>query len=194
LPFLRTGKPFRRLGPIIALMKHHEETPLMSDLIAIEFADPALAFELRAELAKLQKEYLIKMEDAVVVTREADGKVKLHQAVSLTAAGAISGGLWGTLIGMIFLNPLLGAAIGAGSGALSGALTDLGISDKLMKEMGEALPPGGSALFLLVRSATADKVMKRIEGYRGKGKVLRTSLNQEREDALRALFEGPAAS
>ena len=165
----------------------------MSDLIAIEFADPALAFELRAELAKLQKEYLIKMEDAVVVTREADGKVKLHQAVSLTAAGAISGGLWGTLIGMIFLNPLLGAAIGAGSGALSGALTDLGISDKLMKEMGEALPPGGSAIFLLVRSATADKVMKRIETYRGKGKVLRTSLNQEREDALRALFEGPAA-
>lgn len=165
----------------------------MSDLIAIEFDDPALAFELRAELVKLQKEYLINMEDAVVVTREADGKVKLHQAANLTAVGAISGGLWGTLIGMIFLNPLLGAAIGAGSGALSGALTDLGISDEMMKEMGEALPPGGSALFLLVRSATGDKLLQRLESYRAKGKVLRTSLNEEKEAALRALVEGSPA-
>lgn len=165
----------------------------MSDLIAIEFADPAVAFELRAELLKLQQEYLIKMEDAVVVTRDADGKVQLHQAANLTAAGAISGGMWGALIGMIFLNPLLGAAIGAGSGAISGALTDIGVSDDLMKEMGAALPPGGSALFLLVQSATGDKLLQRLESYRAKGKVLRTSLNQTKEDALKALFEASPA-
>ena len=57
---------------------------------------------MRAELVKLQKEYLIEMEDVVVVTND-KGKVKLHQAVNLTAAGAVGGTFWGMLIGMIFL-------------------------------------------------------------------------------------------
>ena len=48
------------------------------------------------------------------VTKDDKGKVKLHQAKNLTALGAVSGGLWGTLIGLIFLNPLLGAAVCAG--------------------------------------------------------------------------------
>jgi len=105
----------------------------MSDLIVIEFGDKETAFELRAELAKMQKEYLIEMEDVVVVTKNEKGKVKLHQAVNLTAAGAVGGTFWGMLIGMIFLNPLLGAAVGAGAGALSGKLRDIGISDDFIQ-------------------------------------------------------------
>jgi uncharacterized membrane protein len=77
----------------------------MSNLIVIGFNNEADAFEMRAALAKLQSQYLIEMEDAVVVTRDAKGKVQLHQAVNLTAAGAASGGFWGMLIGMLFLNP-----------------------------------------------------------------------------------------
>lgn len=98
----------------------------MANLVAVTFQDETTAFGLRAALGKLQKEYLIDMEDVVVVTRDDKGKVKLHQATNLTAAGAIGGSFWGLLIGMIFLNPLLGAAVGAGAGALSGRLTDLG--------------------------------------------------------------------
>ena len=165
----------------------------MPDLIAIEFDDPATAFELRAELMKFQKDYLIEMEDVVVVTRDDDGKVRLHQPVNLAATGAIGGGLWGGLIGMIFLNPLLGAAIGAGAGALSGTFTDIGINNRKMKEMGEALPPGGSALFVLVRRATGDKVLERLEGFRAQGKVISTSLSKEKEEELRALFDKPRA-
>jgi uncharacterized membrane protein len=97
---------------------------------------------MRAALAKLQKEYLIEMEDVVVVTKDDKGKVKLHQAVNLTAAGAMGGTFWGMLIGMIFLNPLVGAAIGAGAGALSGKLRDIGISDNFMKELAETFQPG----------------------------------------------------
>jgi uncharacterized membrane protein len=165
----------------------------MSDLIAIEFEDPATAFEVRAELVKFQKDYLIEMEDVVVVTRDDDGKVRLHQPMNLTATGAMSGGLWGALIGLIFLNPLLGAAVGAGAGALSGSLTDIGIDDSKMKEMGEALPPGGSALFVLLRRATGDKVLERLERFRAKGRVISTSLSQEKEEALRALFDKQAS-
>lgn len=63
----------------------------MSDLVVIGFDEEHKAFELRAELVKLQKEYLIEMEDVVVVTKDDKGKVKLHQAVNLTAAGAVGG-------------------------------------------------------------------------------------------------------
>jgi uncharacterized membrane protein len=74
------------------------------------------------------------LEDAVVAVKDEKGKVKLHQALNLTAAGAASGGFWGALIGLIFLNPLLGLAVGAAAGA-SGALTDVGIDDKFMKDL-----------------------------------------------------------
>lgn len=164
----------------------------MSDLLAVAFDDEATAFELRAELVKLQKEYLLQMEDAVVVTRDEDGKVKLHQAVNLTAAGAAGGGMWGALIGLLFLNPLLGAAVGAGAGALSGAMTDVGIEDAFMRKMGESLQPGGGAVFVLLRKVTGDKVLARLEQFRAKGRVLQTSLSDEAEAKLRALIE-PAA-
>lgn len=59
----------------------------MPDLVIMTFPDEATAFEARAALVKMQSEYLIEMEDAVVVTRKPDGGVQLHQAVNLTAAG-----------------------------------------------------------------------------------------------------------
>ena len=159
----------------------------MSDLVVIGFDDENKAFEMRAELAKLQKEYLIEMEDVVVVTKDDKGKVKLHQAVNLTAAGAMGGTFWGMLIGMIFLNPLVGAAIGAGAGALSGKLRDIGISDDFMKELGQTFQPGASALFVLVRKVTPDKVLEELKGF--KGRVLKTSLTKDKEEELRKVLE-----
>ena len=159
----------------------------MSNLIVIGFDDEQKAFALRAELAKLQKEYLIDMEDIVVVTKDDKGKVKLHQAVNLAAAGAVGGSFWGLLIGMIFYNPLLGAAVGAGAGALSGKFTDIGIDDNFMKELSETFKPGCSAVFVLVRHATSDKVLENLKDF--KGKVLKTSLSADKEDALRKVLE-----
>ncbi len=162
----------------------------MSDLVVIEFDDEQTAFAMRAELAKMQKEYLIQMEDVVVVTKNEKGKVKLHQAVNLTAAGAVGGSFWGMLIGMIFLNPILGAAMGAGAGALAGRLKDIGISDDFMKELSANLTEGTSALFILIRKSTPDKVLERLKGF--KGKILQTSLSVDREDELRKVIEGPS--
>lgn len=166
----------------------------MADLIAIEFDEPATAFALRAELVKFQKEYLIEMEDVVVVTREGDGKPHLHQAVNLTAAGATGGMMWGALIGLLFMNPLLGAAVGGGAGALSGWMTDVGINDGTIREMSEGLPPGGSALFVLLRRVTGDKVLSRLEAFREKGRVIHSSLSAEQEEALKKLFEKQQAA
>ena len=160
----------------------------MSKLVVIGFEDESTAFAMRAELIKMQKEYLLTMEDAVVVTKDEKDKVKLHQAVNMTAAGAVGGSFWGMLIGMLFLNPLLGAAVGAGAGAISGKLRDIGISNDFMKELGETLTPGTSALFVLVHDATPDKVMEGLKGF--KGKVIQTSLAKDEEEELQKVLEG----
>ncbi|MEA2114131.1 MAG: DUF1269 domain-containing protein [Thermodesulfobacteriota bacterium] len=161
----------------------------MSDLVAVVFEDETTAFEMRAALAKMQKEYLIEMEDAVVVTKDEKGKIKLHQAVNLTAAGAVGGSFWGMLVGLVFLNPLVGMAAGAGAGALSGLFVDIGINDKTMKEMAEAFNPGSSALFVLVKKSTNDKVLDGLKSFAGKGKVFKTSLAKDDEATLRAALE-----
>src|SRR5215470_270158 len=151
----------------------------MSTLVVIEYDDQFKAEEVRLSLMKMQKDYLIDLEDAVVAVKDQQGKVRLHQAVNLTAAGAVSGGFWGSLIGLIFLNPLLGMAVGAASGAVSGALTDVGLDDKFMKELAATMKPGSSVLFVLVKKATPDKVLDEVKGTGGK--ILRTSLSHEDE-------------
>jgi uncharacterized membrane protein len=161
----------------------------MSDLIVVAFDDDATAFAMRAELVKLQKEYLLEMEDVVVVTRSFDNKVQLHQVANMTTLGAVSGGFWGMMIGLLFLNPLLGAAVGAGAGALSGAYTDIGIDDTFMKGLGQGFTPGSAAVFVLVRKMTADKVIERLRAFDAKGRVLQTSLTHDDEASLRAAVE-----
>src|SRR5215471_16646906 len=128
----------------------------MSTLVVIEYDDQFKAEEVRLTLMKMQKDYLIDLEDAVVAVKNQKGKVRLHQAVNLTAAGALSGGFWGSLIRLIFLNPLLGMAMGATAGAVGGALTDVGIDDKFMKELAATMKPGSSTLFVLVKKVTPD--------------------------------------
>ncbi|NJK37110.1 MAG: DUF1269 domain-containing protein [Oscillatoriales cyanobacterium RM2_1_1] len=158
----------------------------MSDLVAIAYDDEFKAEEVRLTLAKLQREHLIELEDAAVVVKDKEGKVKLKQAVNLPAAGALSGGFWGLLIGTLFLAPVLGAAVGAASGAVGGALTDIGVDDKFMKELGETMQPGTSALFVLIRKVTPDKVLEEIAPYGGK--VIRTSLSKDQESQLQEVL------
>jgi uncharacterized membrane protein len=162
----------------------------MSELIVFAFKDDTTAYEMRAALAKMQKNYLIEMEDVVIVYKDETGRVKLDQWVNLTARGAVGGGFWGLLIGLLFMNPLLGAAVGAGAGAISGSLTDIGINDSFMKELGENLSPGTTALFVLLRKATPDKFLAGLQAFTGRAKVLQSSLSKDREEDLRAVVEG----
>src|SRR5262245_13982768 len=145
----------------------------MSTLAVIAYNEPFKADEICLKLRKLQREYLIDLEDAVVAIKDAKGKIKLHQTVNLTAFGAVRGGFWGMLVGMIFLNPLLGFAVGASTGAVAGALTDIGINDQFMKDLASSLTPNSSAIFVLVHNLTPDKVLEELKGTGGK--ILKTS-------------------
>jgi uncharacterized membrane protein len=167
----------------------------MSDLVVVGFKGEDTADQVLNKLQALQKEYLIDLADACVVVRDQDGNVRLKQAVPLVGTGAASGGLsgamWGTLIGLLFLNPLAGlltgAAFGAGTGALSGALVDYGIDDEFIRSLGATIEPGSSALFVLVRRVTPDKVLPELRPFGGT--VLRTSLSTEQEERLRQALQ-----
>ena len=158
----------------------------MSDLIVLTFKNETGAAEMRDTLVSLQKQKVVALEDAAVVVRRLDGKVKVKQAVNLVGAGALGGAFWGMLIGLLFWAPWLGLAIGAATGAASGALTDVGVDDKFIKEVGEAIEPGNSALFLLVSEATPDKLEDELKKF--DAQVYQTSLSKEDEARLKATF------
>lgn len=159
---------------------------MSSTFVAVAYDDIYTAQEVRLRLLRMQKEYLIDLEDAVVAVRDEKGKVKLHQIHNMTAAGAVSGSFWGLLIGLIFMNPLLGLAAGAAGGAISGALTDIGIDDNFMKNLATELKPGSSVLFVLVKHFTPDKVLVELEGTGGR--LLKTSLSHEDEVKLQEVL------
>lgn len=162
----------------------------MSEFVVIAFDNPTQADETLTRLGQLQREYLVDLEDAVVAIRDAEGKVRLKQSVNLVGAGAatsgLTGALWGSLIGLLFLNPLagmvLGGAVGAGSGALAANLVDYGINDDLIREIADTIKPDSSALFLLVRKAQPEKVLA--EFGQLDGRIIRSSLSPENERKL----------
>jgi uncharacterized membrane protein len=168
----------------------------MAELVAVAFDNPQEADRALTELMRLQREYLVDLEDAVVVIRQPDGKVNLKQSFNLVGAGAASGGLsgalWGSLVGLLFLNPLAGFAVGglvgAGAGAISGSFIDYGIDDDFIRSLAETLQPNTSALFVLVRKAQPDKVLAELSRFRGR--VLRSSLSPEQEARLQAALSG----
>ena len=168
----------------------------MSDLVVIGFENPHKADEVLARLRKLKKEYLIDLEDAVIVVRDEKGEVHLKQTINLTTLGAssglLSGSLWGAVVGLIFLNPiagfLLGGVIGAGTGAISGSLSDYGINDEFIKSLGETIPVNSSALFILARKVQPEKVLAEFSDV--KGKILRTSLSPDQEKRLQEALAG----
>ena len=163
----------------------------MSNLIAVAYENVGTARNVLGELTELSVEHAITLDDAVILERRPDDRVKLHQTMRLGAAGAAGGALWGGLIGLLFLAPFLGMAVGAASGGLAGAVTDLGVDDDFMKHLGEDLQPGTAAVIVLVRESTPDKVLKRIGRYGGR--VIHSSLSDEADGRLRQAPRGAAA-
>ena len=164
----------------------------MSTLIAIAYPDRDTAERVRGELVQATKEHLLRLEDAVVVTHEPDGKIKLHQAASMAGVGAAGGALWGGLIGLLFLAPLVGMAVGAAAGGVAGKVSDVGVNDNFMKELGAKLPPGGAALIALGQASASDKLLERVKPYGGE--VIQTSLSDDEEAHLRAVLGETAAT
>jgi uncharacterized membrane protein len=73
---------------------------------------------------------------------------------------------------------------------LAGSLADYGIRDDFVRKLSETIPAGSSALFVLFRSITEDKVLAEIQPYNPR--VLKTSLSNEQEAKLRSALSKAA--
>lgn len=159
----------------------------MGTLTVLKFDNPQGAEQVRDILLNLQKQELIQVYDAAVVSWPADKKKpKTSQLHNLAGVGALGGAFWGMLFGLLFLIPLAGIAIGAGIGALSGAFADVGIDDDFIKEAREKIKPGTSALFLLSGGAVLDKVREAVKDH--PFEIIHTNLSQEQEQKLQEYF------
>jgi uncharacterized membrane protein len=160
----------------------------MSELIAIVYPTEHRAREVLSSMRDLQEAHVIELIDVCYVTKDARDKVELHQTVNLTTHGAFTGAFWGSLVGLLFLNPLIGLVAGAATGAVAGRLSDYGISDDFMRRLGREMEVGKATVFVLVRKATTDKLTSELA--RHGGEVIHTSLSTEAEARLRARVAG----
>ena len=162
----------------------------MSTLIVAAFDDKEKADQTLTKLNLLQKEYLIDLQDAVVVIRDNKGKIHLKQSYNLpllqASSGLATGSIFGFLVGLIFLNPLAGflagAGVGAATGALFGAMSDYGIDDNFIKSLSKEIPNESSAIFILVRKAQPEKVIEEFKDVNAR--ILKTSLSPDQEKKL----------
>ena len=163
----------------------------MATLSAWKFPDALGAERAEETLLSLQKQGLITVHDAAVVSwRQGAKKPKTRQLNSLTGAGALGGSFWGLLFGLIFFVPLLGLAIGATMGALAGSMSDVGIDDDFIRDVRKRVTPGSSALFLLTSDVVQDKVLEAFAGQQLE--LIHTNLGKEQELALRKAFSDDA--
>lgn len=158
----------------------------------IVFAMPTVdgAFAMRDALDDLRSFDLVDVKDAAVVERYHDGAVRVRQAFDLIGAGALGGVIWGAFIGLIFLTPWLGMAVGGVAGAIAGKFTDIGIDDDFIREVGEQVQPGSSALFLLIDNWEQAKALRLLADF--DATIIRTTMPAEEEARLRAFFAAAA--
>jgi len=160
----------------------------MATLTAWKFSTPQGADLALEKLGQLQSQQLINVQDAAVVSwEEGRKKPKTRELHDTKKAGALGGGFWGLLFGLIFFVPILGLAVGAGMGALFGSMADVGISDAFIKSVREQVTPGTSALFLLSSDAVFDRVRSEFAG--SDAELISTNLTAEQEAKLREAFE-----
>jgi uncharacterized membrane protein len=166
----------------------------MSELVVTVFSDEFKAEEVRLDLRKKEAAHLVDVEDAVVLVRNKEGKVKLHHMSHFTVGGALGGGVLGSLLGVLLMNPVfavLGLAAGVVVGGVSGAMSHIGIDEDFMEDLAEHLKPGSSALCILVKEHL-EKVLSEIKPFGGK--IFQTPLLHTDEAKLKAALQEIIAS
>lgn len=141
----------------------------------------------------LAKEKVVKLRDAVAITKTDKGKIKLHQTKDdPTSKGLLKGGVIGVIFAILF-----GPAgwIVAGS-ALGGAFAtfDRGIKNKLLKELGENMTAEESAMAVLVEEADWETALGRMADLNLQGQVVVQELVAEHLATIEKLVDAPPAA
>ncbi|HEX5014781.1 MAG TPA: DUF1269 domain-containing protein [Candidatus Limnocylindrales bacterium] len=154
----------------------------MSQIVVVSFDSEEDAQQALRSLRSLEHAGAISFEDTAIVAHRADGKVEVkNEASSATETGAVVGAVLGGLLFVVF--PVVGMAVGAAAGAGIGASLRTGVDGKFVDEVKSKLPPGKSALFLVIKDANADATIPALRKFHGE--VIQTSLDDDVEQALR---------
>jgi len=154
----------------------------MSSLVVLTFDDTLQAGQAYDALQKAQHDGFLRIDDAAVIGKDETGVVDVkNQADTGVKWGAVGGGMLGLLLGGVFF-PLAGLALGVIGGALVGKSLDMGLDQKFVRDVSEALKPGSSALFIIGKADNQDAVIARLRPFRGT--IYQASLDTEKVEAL----------
>lgn len=138
-------------------------------LLAAKYPDADHAKTILDMLESMHHALTIDLDDAVMLTKEADGKIKTHETTDVTTRkGAKRGLIAGAVLGVIYPPSLLVTALaGGGIGALWGKAKDSGVKHDDLKEMADSLTPGQAALVVLVSPDSAEATQRALGSYEG---------------------------
>lgn len=160
----------------------------MSELIILGYDDHATAERAANKVQDLQRDFVVELSGLATVRVDDDGKKHVDLPHKVVSSSAAAGGLWGVLIGMLFLAPGLGLLVGGAVGALSGKLSKAGINKAFQQRVEDLLEPGKAAVVIMARKITEDKFRSAMAEFGGS--VLQTSLSEADEAELAAELSG----
>jgi len=111
----------------------------------------------------------IDLVDSAMITKDAEGKIKVHETKELTTAkGARRGAIIAGVVGLIYPPSLIGSAlVGGVIGAVAGRIRDTGIKNPQLKEIADKLEPGKAAVIALVAEESTLAAQNALAGYEG---------------------------
>jgi uncharacterized membrane protein len=158
-------------------------------ITAIVFADEEQATSLLRDVQKLEKQGVIELEDAVVVVKNQKGKAKITETTDKsTKKGTGLGGMLGLFLGLMAGGPVGGLAVGLLGGRLVGKMVDIGVDEKFIKEVTNALEPGNSAALFQVKASHNPRLVREtLTKYHGK--VYSTAVDESVAKELQRMLD-----
>jgi uncharacterized membrane protein len=153
----------------------------MSDLIVIGYDNPQTARQAYEQVQRLQRDFIVDLRGLAIVEVDADGKTHVDTPQRIVTTSAVSGAVFGMLIGLLFFVPgmmLLGGAIGA----LIGKFNKSGINAEFRNRVEHLIEPGHSAVVIMAAKVTEDKFSQAMRPFGGT--VLQTSMSDADEKEL----------
>ncbi len=140
-------------------------------LLGVSFEDSFRAQEFLTAMTRLSSKGSLQLRDAVMVTKDADGDVRVRETIDpQPARSAMSGAVWSGLLGMLIGGPvgwIAGMGIGAGVGAVTAKVVDLGIPDEWVDWFREAVRDGTTTVIVLAEQVDVPALEAELTRFSG---------------------------